>query len=98
MELYLWDIDVADDQELYYIFEAHKPDTCLDKVSRLPGTLEFVTTKPKSYDFYAHWHEAEDSWIYRVKEKENTDIELLFETLNDAMIRIEELEEKGQQQ
>ena len=94
-ELYFWDIDVANDQELIDIFEAHKPTTCLDEVSVLPGKLTPLPSEPTiPYDYHAHWHEADDSSIIKVVEKPKNDIELLFERLNDAMIRIEQLEEQ----
>lgn len=98
-ELYFWDIDVANDQELIDIFEAHKPTSCLDEVSVLPGKLTLLPEEPTiPYDWYVLWHEADDSFISpfcenKLIEKPKTDIELLFETLNDAMIRIEQLEE-----
>ena len=93
-ELYFWDIDVINDQELIDIFEAHKPTTCLDEVSVLPGKLTLLPSEPTiPYDYHAHWHEADDSSIIKVVEKPKTDMELLFEMLNDAMIRIEQLEE-----
>ena len=93
-ELYFWDIDVDNEQDLIDIFEAYKPTTCLDEVYELPGKLTLLPSEPTiPYDYHAHWHEADDSSITKVVEKPKTDIELLFERLNDAMIRIEQLEE-----
>ena len=92
-ELYFWDIDVANDQELIDIFEEHKPTTCLDEVSVLPGKLTLLPSEPTiPYDYHAHWHEANDSSITKVVGKVPHDLDILFETLNNAMIRIAKLE------
>ena len=93
-ELYFWDIDVDTEQDLIDIFEAYKPTTCLDEVYELPGKLTLLPSEPTiPYDYHAHWHEADDSSITKVVGKVPHDIELLFERLNDAVIRIEQLEE-----
>ncbi|MDP6999076.1 MAG: hypothetical protein QF569_23565 [Candidatus Poribacteria bacterium] len=80
---WLWEFDGNDDQ-LASVWEDEKPSSCLDPVSKLPGTVteQEAGKFPSNCQYYAFWHEKDDSnlipivkmeekIVYKITEKED---------------------------
>jgi len=72
-QTWVWEPKVETEEELRLLWSKHRPTSCCDSVTELPGTTtriwDEIGPSVDTADFVAQWHEEDDSHLIKVTRK-----------------------------